>query len=364
MGINRWKDRHGRERIVVSKYWPDKSRTRLYCRNMTLAKKLMARIDESVVMGTWRKLKEELTGPWQDANPTIEEFAEIYLTEYCRTRNTRPDFKQQALTSIVRILGQVRLKDLRRPHAYQFITTRSKEVAPATVNRGLAVLKNMLSFAFEKELLDAHPLVRFRMLPEDEKALRVPSLEEERRLVESVAEVDPVIGAYAALLGETGLRKSEGLNLKWEHVNRQQRLVAVEKTKSRKARYVPLSDFALNWLDASPAHRMPLRLHSTGSKEAVERCPWSFREGKEGGWPGLGRLSRLTPLSSDSVGSTGRRSSHGSGTAGSQRYPHDDALRPLRSQPCRGQRRRSAAKRGHRGRDPRFLQATNRQQVI
>jgi integrase len=249
MAINHESDHKGRERIVVSKYWPDGSRFRRYFPNMTVAKKTMARIEESIAMGTWPEMKEELARGVEQG-VTVSEFSKIYLQDYCRNHNTRPDFKKQALTSITRILGGLPLKDLRRSHAHQFIAKRSREVAPATVNRGLAVLKNMLTFAVEKEHIEVHPLLRFRMLPEEQKALRVMTLEEERKLVEAVAEVDPTIGAYVAVLGETGLRKSEGLNLKWGNVNVQERILAVEETKSGKPRYISLSDFALQWLNS------------------------------------------------------------------------------------------------------------------
>ena len=52
-----------------------------------------------------------------------------------------------------------------------------------------------------------------------------------------------------AVLGETGMRKSEALHLKWEHVDLKQRLVSVEHTKNRRVRHIPLSPFALEWLN-------------------------------------------------------------------------------------------------------------------
>jgi integrase len=216
---------------------------------MTVAKKTLARIEEAIAMGTWFNLKAELSRR-VEKELTIADFSKIYLEEYCRARNTRPDFKEQAMTSILRILGDVPLRELRRAHAHQFITTRRSEVAAATVNRGLAVLKNMVTFALDKEYIEQNPLQRFRMLPEEQKALRVMTLEEERQLIRAVSSVDHTIGVYVALLGETGLRKSEGLNLKWELVNFQQRILSVEETKSGKARYVPLSDFAIAQLQS------------------------------------------------------------------------------------------------------------------
>jgi len=64
-----------------------------------------------------------------------------------------------------------------------------------------------------------------------------------------VAKEELAIGAYIALLGETALRKAEGMKLQWQHIDIQQRLLTVEwPTKSGKIRHVPLSQYALEWL--------------------------------------------------------------------------------------------------------------------
>ena len=206
-------------------------------------------------MGTWQRLKEELTpkraaGTDRVDDPTVREFAEVYLDQYCKIHNKRPDCKEQVLESVIRILGAVRVRSLRRSDVHHFMAERSKEVGPATVNRGVAVLKNMLTFALERDILEMHPLLRFRMLKEEKPALRVMTLQEERRLIECIE--DPVIAGYAAVLGETGLRKQEGLLLKWDQINLDQGILSVQYTKSRKPRYVPLSDFALGWLQSLP----------------------------------------------------------------------------------------------------------------
>jgi integrase len=163
-------------------------------------------------------------------------------------KNRRPDFKRQALTAIREILGAIPVSEFRRSDASHFMEQRVKQVKPATVNRGLAVLKNMFTFAVERELMEAHPLVRFSLLPEQQRSLHVMTIHEERSLIESVANYDLTIAAYSAVLGETGLRKSEGLRLEWSHIDAKNRLVAVEQTKSGKARYVPLTSYALEWI--------------------------------------------------------------------------------------------------------------------
>ena len=249
MGVNEWKDRRGKLRIYVQKQWPDGSRFKRVATNKTVANNLLKRIENSIVMGTWRELKAELARGVPAGNPTLEELSKTYLKEYCQPKNRDPKFKERQLEVITRILGRIRVKELTRADAYKFITKRSKEVSPASVNRGLAVLKHLMTFALDKGDIDNHPLQRFSLLPEPKKALRVMTLQEERSLVEAVAREDLAIGAYIAVLGETALRKAEGLKLQWPHIDSKGRLLTVEwPTKSGKIRHVPVSEYAREWL--------------------------------------------------------------------------------------------------------------------
>ena len=84
-------------------------------------------------------------------------------------------------------------------------------MAGPTVNRGLAVLSHMFTFALKtKGLSQIHPMTRYARIPEDQKALRVMDLQEERNLVNAVEAKNHVIGCYVGLLGETALRMTEG----------------------------------------------------------------------------------------------------------------------------------------------------------
>src|SRR5215470_157424 len=87
--------RYGRAHFVVSKQWPDGSRFRRRLPNIALARTLLARINGAIVTGTWKELRKELDNDHQDQNYTIKQFADVYLQEYCKVRNRRPDFKEQ-----------------------------------------------------------------------------------------------------------------------------------------------------------------------------------------------------------------------------------------------------------------------------
>jgi len=256
MGVNKWNDRY-----VVSRYWPDGTRYRRVQPSYAVAKKTMARIEESIAMGSWRELRAELTGAKLLANPSIAEFAEIYLEQYCRPRNRHLRFKEARLRVLIPALGNIRLKDLTRGQVYEFVARRSNDVSNATVNRDVAVLRNLCTFAVERGILEHNPLFGFKSLPVQEKPRRILTPEEFRGLVEAVAEYSHVCGAYVAILGETGLRKSEGLNLQWPDLDLETLLLTVRESKSGRVRRVPISEYALCWLR---------------SLERIVGLPWVF----------------------------------------------------------------------------------------
>jgi integrase len=292
-------------------------------------------------MGTWKDLKEEFSRK-EDPELTIKQFAPIYLNEYCRARNKRTDCKEQVMKSVVEIVGKVKLKAFRRSDAHHYIAIRSKTVRPATVNRGIALLKNMLTFALERDLIDAHPLLGFRMLAEEKKALRVMSLEECRRL--AVSADDPVISAYIGVLGETGLRKQEGLQLKWSSIDRRNKILTVEHAKGKRPRYIPLTDSALAWLDSLPRnHRLSLRLCPAEKPRPVAQTGQAIHPSSTQSRAGLGDHSRSASFQGNAMDYARRRSPDSTGIARAQHDHDDDALCPFCAEPCCAPHHRNAA---------------------
>ena len=60
------------------------------------------------------------------------------------------------------------------------------------------------------------------------------------------------MGVYCGLLGETAMRPEEGLRQQWSFINLSQRLLTVDKSKTKKARHIPLSDYAMELLQMVP----------------------------------------------------------------------------------------------------------------
>jgi integrase len=239
---------HRRGRLELSKYWPDGSRFRRPFPNKTAAKQMRARIEAAIAFGNWRELKQELSREKPQAELTIQEFSEIYL-QHCRTKNARPDFHEEEIGRFLPEIGSVPIKQFQRKDAVRLQAWRSRQsVSPATVNRMMKVLSSMLSYALERGDVDLHPMLKFCHYPEEERALRVMTIEEERAFVAALLKIDLAVFAYAAVMGECALRVSEAERLEWSHLDFSNRLLTVDRAKGKRARYIPLSDFAIDVL--------------------------------------------------------------------------------------------------------------------
>ena len=105
------------------------------------------------------------------------------------------------------MLGNIPLKEFQRKDLHRYIAQRKKQVQPATVNRAIAAISKLFSYALECGEVDTHPLIRFPKLKEPKKVFRPLTVQQFRDLVEAVD--NPYLQAMVAVIGETGIRKGE-----------------------------------------------------------------------------------------------------------------------------------------------------------
>ena len=60
------------------------------------------------------------------------------------------------------------------------------------------------------------------------------------------------VGVYCGLLVETAMRPEEGLRQQWSFINLSQGMLTVDQSKTKRARHIPLSDYALELLRMVP----------------------------------------------------------------------------------------------------------------
>ena len=253
MGINRVKKR-GKERIEVRKRWPDGTTFRRYYPNMTLAKHALMRIDAAILDGSWQERKQDDEGTM----PTIADFSRRFLEEYAKPRLRSWDRYELSLRTVAKDLGQIPVDQLKREKLYRWMKKRKNQVTVASVNRDIAALKRMYSWAYEIGVLPDNPLRGFRLFREEIKERRPLTLDEYGLLLRIAH--DPLLRTFLTILGETGCRRSEALHLKRSDLDLVNRTVTFNRVKNSKARVVPMSprlDVALQEYLTSSTTRSP-----------------------------------------------------------------------------------------------------------
>ena len=124
---------------------------------------------------------------------------------------------------------------------YRRYRKSTHSVSDATVNRDLSVLRHILYWAVDEQLLSSNPLARLRMERERRIKRPVMSLQEEVKLL-AVAP-DHLSRIIVAAL-DTGMRRGEILGQLWEHVDLNRQLLSVtrSKTPEGEAREIPLTE--------------------------------------------------------------------------------------------------------------------------
>lgn len=135
------------------------------------------------------------------------------------------------------IMGNPALKDINADMVAEYADILEGHVKPATVNRKLSNLHTILKYAYDREWIIRMPKMPWRK--EDNERIRWLSKEEETQLL---AVLPQPYSAFCEILIHTGMRRGELMNLKAEEVDGD--YARLWKTKTKKARSVPLSDRA------------------------------------------------------------------------------------------------------------------------
>jgi integrase len=151
--------------------------------------------------------------------------------------------KKYFIAKLVKLFGNIPLRQFNTMLIEQYQTNDlNSGYKPATVNRHLATLKHMFTKASDWEMVDDSVLAKIRkvkLLEESNKRLRFLSREECQALVDSAKDfLKPII--VTAL--NTGMRKAEILNLKWDQVDLKHGFILLDITKNGERREIPINE--------------------------------------------------------------------------------------------------------------------------
>ena len=177
----------------------------------------------------------------------FETFSVKYL-DHARV-NKKPKSAKRNEVSIGQLMPYFKGKLLGSIHPFQVEqykkTRRDGGASPATVNRDVACLKNMMNMAVQWNDLQMNPISKVKLLHEDNEKMWVLSPEEEVRLLEECHK-RPQKRVYLRDLVElaiyTGMRLDEIFGLRWSHVHLEDKYLYVAETKNHQARNVPMNE--------------------------------------------------------------------------------------------------------------------------
>ena len=175
------------------------------------------------------------------SNHSFNELAEQYRKWAERQRSYRS--KRGFINQLAGAFGNLPLRRFSSMLVEQFQTERTqKGNKPATVNRLVATLKHMFSKAVEWDMVEEQTLKRIRkakLLEENNRRLRYLSKEECQTLIDSC---DKHLGPIVVCALNTGMRKGETLQLRWDTVDLRHGFILLEKTKNGERREIPIND--------------------------------------------------------------------------------------------------------------------------
>lgn len=131
------------------------------------------------------------------------------------------------------------LEDITPAELERFRTERLSKIKPATVNREFALIRRVFNVAIRDGKTERNPVTKLGMLREPSGRVRYLSDHEEKELMQALA-TDAERQRVTVLL-QTGLRKSEFLDLRWKDVDLRAGMLTIPRSKNGETRHVPLT---------------------------------------------------------------------------------------------------------------------------
>lgn len=169
---------------------------------------------------------------------TFEEFACEYLKHLKATRRWWKG-EVSRMKSLVRHFGKMPLAEISPYDVEKYKEMRRKKVSGSGINREFALLKSMLNRASEWGFakMAVNPVSKVGYFPE-RQVERILTDDEAVRLV---AACGPAVRPVVITALNTGMRRGEILDLRWENVDFKRRFIRVERSKNGRSRKVPMN---------------------------------------------------------------------------------------------------------------------------
>jgi integrase len=189
---------------------------------------------------------------------TVASVAEAYLARPGHSSSWRYEATRLIRREILPVLGAMPVADLMKREARKQVRVLLRSIAdrgsPILANRVLSLLKRLVSFAVEEELIDINPLSQLKAPSKENRRERVLSESELRLVWQAFENAGFPFGPIGKLLLLTGARRGEIADLSWREINFREAVWSLPATraKNRQSCVIPLSDPTLAILSGLP----------------------------------------------------------------------------------------------------------------
>ncbi len=180
----------------------------------------------------------------------FRDFAPKYLENARLNKKQKSSLRNEvSIKMLLPHFGGCSLERINTFMVERYKKTRKEEGrAPATFNRDISTLRNMLNKAVEWKLLKDNPLRGYRLLKEQNEKMWALTYEEESRLLdacENVLQSEKYLRDMVSFALHSGLRLEELRSLKKADIDMASRFLVVTNSKNSELRKVPINDTLL-----------------------------------------------------------------------------------------------------------------------
>jgi len=238
----------------------------------TLALNVLRKRKVEIAEGKFLDIKKEEKTRFKD-------FANLYIENHLKVNNRSWRNADWAYLnpanpkSLVSFFGDKYLYEITPLMIEQYKRERRQTVSPATVNRTLNVLSSMFNRAIDWDKAKENPMRKVKRYRLDNQRLRYFDKAEIQALLDASS---PKLKAIITLALNTGMRRGEIENLKWQDIDLQKNLICILAQKNGEKSYIPINEPTRQVLMAIQRHKDSPYVFCKKSGE-----PHSFRKSFE-----------------------------------------------------------------------------------
>ncbi|XAF72879.1 tyrosine-type recombinase/integrase [Orientia tsutsugamushi] len=181
---------------------------------------------------------------------TFKELCYRYIEEYAKIYTINWEEYTDRVNTYAQSLYEKKISKIRMSDIQQIFNDISKKGKYATANLILLTLRTIFNKAIKWGLIENNPTLGIEQHKMQARERRLSYDEMGRLLPVLCGKATPLIRDFALLALYTGARKSNVLEMEWDNIDFKRKIWHIPKTKNGKAQNIPLTDEAMEILQA------------------------------------------------------------------------------------------------------------------